>query len=40
MIERLFGAIERFRRVAARRAKKAENFLAFARLAAVMTGMS
>lgn len=36
VIERFFGAIKRFRRVATRYEKKAENFLGFAWLAAIL----
>ena len=36
VIERLFGAIKRFRRVATRYEKKAVNFLAFVKVAAIM----
>lgn len=38
IVERFFGAIKRFRRVATRYEKKAENFLGFAWLAAVLVG--
>ena len=38
VIERFFGAIKRFRRVATRYDKKAENFLGFAWLAALLVG--
>ena len=38
VIERFFGAIKRFRRVATRYEKKAENYLGFAWLAAVLVG--
>ena len=38
VIERFFGAIKRFRRVATRYDKKAENFLGFAWLAALIVG--
>ena len=38
VIERFFGAIKRFRRVATRYEKKAENHLGFAWLAAVLVG--
>lgn len=37
-VERFFGAIKRFRRVATRYEKKAENYLGFAWLAAVLVG--
>ncbi len=36
VVERFFGAIKRFRRVATRYEKKAENYLGFAWLAAVL----
>jgi transposase len=39
LIERFFGAVKRFRRVATRYEKKAENYLGFVWLAAVMTGL-
>ena len=39
VIERFFGAIKRFRRVATRYEKKAENYLGFAWLAAVLVGL-
>lgn len=38
VIERFFGAIKRFRRVATRYDKKAENFLGFAWIAAILVG--
>jgi transposase len=38
VIERFFGAVKRFRRVATRYEKKAENFLGFAWLAALIVG--
>lgn len=38
VIERFFGAIKRFRRVATRYDKKPENFLGFAWLAALLVG--
>lgn len=38
VIERFFGAIKRFRRVATRYDKKAQNFLGFAWLAAILVG--
>ena len=37
VIERFFGHIKRFRRIATRYEKKAENFLGFAWLAAMLT---
>jgi transposase len=40
VVERFFGAIQRFRRVATRYEKKAENRLGSVRLAAVVTGLS
>ena len=40
LVERFFGAIKRFRRVATRYEKKAENYLGFVWLAAVLTGLS
>lgn len=40
VVERFFGAIKRFRRVATRYEKKAENYLGFVWLAALMTGMN
>jgi transposase len=39
VVERFFGAIKRFRRVATRYEKKAENYLGFAWLAAVLGGL-
>lgn len=39
LVERFFGAIKRFRRVATRYEKKAENYLGFVWLAAALTGM-
>ena len=36
VVERFFGAVKRFRRVATRYEKKAENYLGFAWLAAVL----
>ncbi len=39
VIERFFGAIKRFRRVATRYDKKAANFLGFVWLAAVLVGL-
>jgi putative transposase len=39
VIERFFGAIKRFRRVATRYEKKAENYLGFTWLAAVLVGL-
>ncbi len=38
VIERFFGSIKRFRRVTTRYEKKAENYLGFAWLAAVLVG--
>ena len=38
-MERFFGSLKRFRRVAARDEKQAENFLGFVRLAAVLTSL-
>jgi len=38
--ERFFGAIQRFRRVATRYEKKAENFLGVVRRAAVMVNLN
>lgn len=40
VIERFFGAVKRFRRVATRYEKKAENFLGFAWLAAVLVTLA
>jgi transposase len=40
LVERFFGAIKRFRRVATRYEKKAENYLGFVWLAAALTGMN
>lgn len=40
LVERFFGAIKRFRRVATRYEKKAENYLGFVWLAALLTGLS
>jgi transposase len=40
VIERFFGAVKRFRRVATRYEKKAENYLGFVWLAALLTGLS
>jgi transposase len=40
VVERFFGAIQRFRRDATRYEKKAENRLGSVRLAAVVTGLS
>jgi transposase len=40
VIERFFGAIKRFRRVATRYDKKAQNYLGFAWLAAVMVNLA
>jgi transposase len=39
VIERFFGAIKRFRRVATRYEKKAQNFLGFVCLASALVGM-
>ena len=39
VIERFFGAIKRFRRVATRYDKKPENYMGFVWLAAVLTGL-
>jgi len=39
VVERFFGAIKRFRRVATRYEKKAENYLGFVWLAAVLTSL-
>ena len=39
VIERFFGAVKRFRRVATRYEKKAANFLGFVWLAAVLVGL-
>ena len=39
VVERFFGAIKRFRRVATRYEKKADNYLGFVWLAAVLTGL-
>jgi transposase len=39
VVERFFGAIKRFRRVATRYEKKAENYLGFVWLAAVLTDL-
>lgn len=39
VIERFFGGIKRFRRVATRYEKKAENYLGFVWLAAVLTSL-
>ena len=40
LVERFFGALKRFRRVATRYEKKAENYLGFVWLAALMTGLA
>lgn len=40
VIERFFGAIKRFRRVATRYEKKAENYLGFAWFTAVLVGLA
>ena len=40
VIERFFGAIKRFRRVATRYEKKAANFLGFAWLAAILVNLN
>ena len=39
LVERFFGAIKRFRRVATRYEKKAENSLGFVWLAAILTSL-
>jgi transposase len=39
VVERFFGSIKRFRRVATRYEKKAGNYLGFAWLAAVLVGL-
>lgn len=39
VIERFFGALKRFRRVATRYEKKPENFLGFVWLAALLNGL-
>lgn len=39
VVERFFGAIKRFRRVATRYEKKAENYLGFVWLAALLTSL-
>jgi transposase len=39
VIERFFGSIKRFRRVATRYEKKAENFLGFAWIAAILVNL-
>ena len=39
VVERFFGAVKRFRRVATRYEKKAENYLGFAWLAAVLVDL-
>ena len=40
LVERFFGAIKRFRRVATRYEKKAENYLGFVWLAALLTDIN
>ena len=40
LVERFFGAIKRFRRVATRYEKKSENYLGFVWLAAVLTALN
>jgi len=39
VVERFFGSVKRFRRVATRYEKKAENYLGFVWLAAVLVGL-